>query len=484
MKFRNDISFLRALSVLVVMFFHFQVPYFSGGFIGVDVFFVISGFLMTQIILKGIENNTFSLKTFYVKRINRIIPALLVLLGFVLLISVVFFFKSDIRLNAKYVFLSEFFVSNIYYWKYTDYFTSHDNILLHTWSLGVEWQFYLLYPLLILLLRKIYLKRKNLFWGIITGITGLSFLLMIVTTSIDNNFAFYMLPSRFWELSVGGLAFFMSQKITLPKTIKSILVLISVLAILLSVTFISSSILWPSWYTIIPVFATVLILILNLDTPVFDAKPIKFFGDISYSLYLWHWPWFVFFQYFGFIEKEHTIILSVISIICAFLSYRFIESKKSVANLKFVIVLSLVIAMISAVLFFKTEIVNPLSIYRNEKFEIGNYGNLWLESGKDKQFNPCNCFQTIKDYDFKKCLTIEEGKKNVLLIGDSHSAQFSEALREKESFHLLEASTGYAFPFLDARGKIENKPVMDYVFKEFIPANHHKINLVIISAIG
>ena len=160
MKFRTDISFLRAVSVLVVMLFHFQVKPFQGGFIGVDVFFVISGFLMTQIILKGMDTEKFSLKQFYIKRINRIIPPLQILLLFVLFISVVFFFQSDLRLNAKYAFLANFFVSNIYFWKYIDYFSSTDNILLHTWSLGVEWQFYLIYPLLILLLKPL-IKKNN-----------------------------------------------------------------------------------------------------------------------------------------------------------------------------------------------------------------------------------------------------------------------------------------------------------------------------------
>src|SRR5690606_15819047 len=111
MKFRNDINFLRALSVLVVMLFHFQVPFFGGGFIGVDVFFVISGFLMTQIILKGLDNDSFSLIEFYIKRIRRIVPAILLLLTFVLLISTIFFFDADIRLNSKYALLSQLFVS-------------------------------------------------------------------------------------------------------------------------------------------------------------------------------------------------------------------------------------------------------------------------------------------------------------------------------------------------------------------------------------
>ena len=136
-NFRYDIGALRALSVLSVVLYHFKVPFFSGGFMGVDVFFVISGFLMSKIILEGFSKENFSLKIFYYKRIYRIFPALIVLLLFILLLSNIFFFASDSRLNAKYSFLSLFFISNLYYWLYINYFelASQANILLHTWSL-------------------------------------------------------------------------------------------------------------------------------------------------------------------------------------------------------------------------------------------------------------------------------------------------------------------------------------------------------------
>lgn len=485
MRFRNDISFLRALSVLIVMFFHFKIPFFEGGFIGVDVFFVISGFLMTKIVLKDIDENKFSLKEFYLKRIKRIIPPLLILLVFVLVISVVFFLPSDIRLNAKYVFLSEFFISNIYFWKYLDYFASHDNILLHTWSLGVEWQFYMIYPILILLLKKLYLRRHVVFWRIMIGITVLSFILMVVIAPIDNNFAFYMLPTRFWELSIGGLAFYLSQLFSSSKTVKQIVVYGSILAILFSVLFFSSNFLWPSWYTLIPVVATVLILMLNYNATFFDSAFVKFFGDTSYSLYLWHWPWFVFFQYFGFIEGKYTVILIVISVLSAFLSYRFIESRKSAANLKIITILFLGISVIASVLFFKADILKSLSIYKDEKFKIGDYFASY-EPKIETQFNPCKCFISndktfSKHYNLKKCLTFDRNRRNILLMGDSHAAQFSSSLREVKDFNILEANAGFTFPFLNARGRSNTVPLMHYMYEDFIPKEHKKIDLVILS---
>lgn len=486
MKFRTDISFLRAVSVLLVMFFHFHVKPFSGGFIGVDVFFVISGFLMTQIILKGIDSQQFSLKHFYLKRIDRIIPPLQILLTFVLIISVVFFFQSDLRLNVKYTFLADFFVSNIYFWRYIDYFSSTDNVLLHTWSLGVEWQFYLIYPLVILFLKSILKNKEKVFWGIIAAITILSFAVMILTTQNDNNFAFYMLPSRFWELSIGSLAFVIGKKITLNRFSNYTVVSLAIAGILLSGIFISENDLWPSYYTLIPVLCTVAILSVNLDAKIFNLTLMQFFGNISYSLYLWHWPWFILFKYFGLIGGYYTLALIIISILSAYLSFNFIEKNKKFNNIYFAFISTVIIAAISAFLFARPDLVSGLSIYQNKKFQIADYENKYKENGKDKQFNPCHCFitnsQKINEYDFKNCLKLSDNKKNILLIGDSHSAQYSSSLRKLSEINLVEASAGYVFPFPDSRGEKDSKKLMVYVFKKFIPENHEKIDLIIISA--
>ena len=486
MKFRTDITFLRAVSVLIVMLFHFQVKPFSGGFIGVDVFFVISGFLMTQIILKGIDLETFSLKKFYIKRIERIIPPLQILLAFVLIISIVFFFQTDIRLNAKYTFLANFFVSNIYFWRYVDYFSSTDNILLHTWSLGVEWQFYLIYPLVILFLKSIFKNREKIFWTIITAITFLSLAVMIMTIQNNNNFAFYMLLSRFWELSIGGLAFVIGKKVTLNTISKYSIVSLGIIGIILSGVLISERDIWPSYYTFIPVFCTVGILTVNLDSKIFEIRILQFFGNISYSLYLWHWPWFILFKYFGFIGGFYTLVLIIVSVLSAYLSFRFIEKNKKLSNIYFALISTGTIAIISSLIFVKPDLVSGISIYQNYKFQIADYENKYKENGKEQQFNPCHCFitngQNINEYDFKKCLKISETKKNILLIGDSHSAQYSSSFRNLSDVNLMEASAGYVFPFPKSKGKKDTKKLMGFIFNQFIPKNHQKIDLVIISA--
>lgn len=485
MKFRTDISFLRAISVVMVMFFHFQINGFSGGFIGVDVFFVISGFLMTQITLKSFDHQKFSLKDFYIKRAKRIIPALHLMLFFVLLISIVFFFQADLRLNAKYTFLASFFSSNIYFWLYHNYFSSVDNILLHTWSLGVEWQFYLVYPLVLLALKKVYLTKEKCFWLILSLITLVSLILMLLLFKSHNNFAFYMLPTRFWELSIGGLAFGFSKYFSFSRGLKNGLVLASVVSLVLGVYLITESNIWPSFLTIIPVLGSAIILSSNLQTSVFDNRVVKFLGDISYSMYLWHWPWFILFKYFGFLEQQYIVLLINLSCLSAIASYNLIEKNKFFSKGKTILTSTFVLVSLSAFLFIKPDAFKIVSIYQSKTFQIGNYTEDYLKNKKDKQFNPCGCYvsdgTSNKDYNKKKCLTIDPNKKNILLIGDSHMAQFSSAFRKYKQYNWLEASFGYVLPLPIENGMKERRELQKEIVDELLFSNKSDIDLVVIS---
>lgn len=482
MQFRTDISFLRAISVLMVMFFHFQIPIFKGGFIGVDIFFVISGFLMTQITLNAFDNKKFSLKEFYLKRVKRIIPALQFVLYFVLLVSIIFFLSTDIKLNSKYVFLANFFASNIYFWQYLNYFSSKDNILLHTWSLGVEWQFYIIYPLILLILKRFYHTKEKIFWIIMSLLTLLSFVLMISVYKTENNFSFYMLPTRYWELSIGGLAYGFMRFFRVGDFSKKIIFLISITLILISVFLISENNIWPSYLTTIPVLATTLILLCNVKSNLFDNKIINFLGNISYSLYLWHWPWFILFKYFGFLDTEHIVLLILLSFIFSIVSYYYIEKNRFFSSGKVIFISTILLAIISSLLFINPILLKKISIYQNENFEIGNYTSEYNNKYKDNQFNPCGCYETFERYNKIKCLQLSNSKPNVLLIGDSHAAQFSSELRKAKNINLLEVSTGYVLPILKQNGKQGHKELIEYVFNEYIPENKSNISLIVISA--
>ena len=222
-SFRTDINGLRAWAVMAVILYHFGIPGFTGGFVGVDVFFVISGYLMTGIIISKLENSSggegFSIIGFYIARARRIIPALLALCAILLLGGWFALPASEYRLLATHVISSLGFFSNIKFWSEGGYFDvgSHDKWLLHTWSLSVEWQFYLILPLMLAFVWKIRPGRQSANLLIIaTFVASLAF--CIVHTSVDPSASFYLLPTRAWEMLAGGIVYLASQRIALAKT--------------------------------------------------------------------------------------------------------------------------------------------------------------------------------------------------------------------------------------------------------------------------
>jgi len=207
MQFRKDINGLRAIAVVFVVLFHFFPHYFSGGFVGVDIFFVISGYLMTKIICGKLDNENFSLIQFYLARVRRIFPALLLLLLVILIFGWFYFSPPDFRTFGKQFASSATFLSNIVYWMDSGYFSavSRDNWLLHTWSLSVEWQFYILYPIALMLLYKTF-NGLRFYIGFIVA-TVLLFILSVITSVTDPDMSFYLLPFRAWEMMVGNCSF-------------------------------------------------------------------------------------------------------------------------------------------------------------------------------------------------------------------------------------------------------------------------------------
>ena len=205
LAFRADINGLRAIAVLAVVAFHFGLAPARGGFVGVDIFFVISGYLMTGIVLGRIERGTFSILGFYLDRARRIVPALAVLIAALLALGALFLLQNDYFQLARQAGASALFVSNIAYWRDVGYFAPpvEQQWLLHTWSLSLEWQFYLLYPLLLPVL----VRRAPSIWRhVLAGADLLSFAAMLALSRTDPAAGFYLLPPRAWELLAGGLA--------------------------------------------------------------------------------------------------------------------------------------------------------------------------------------------------------------------------------------------------------------------------------------
>lgn len=293
-SFRYDINGLRALAIIAVLIFHYNNSLLQGGFTGVDVFFVISGYLMTSIILNELNNNSFSLVQFYKARAKRIIPALLVICFILASIGYIFFEPMTYKLVGKHIAASLVFISNIIYYNEAGYFEidSQYKFLLHTWSLSVEWQFYIIYPIILIILHR--LLKSNPLKIAILFITIISLILSVYLTSFNPNFAFYMLPTRMWELLIGSLAFL--YPLTLSKNKKIIIETIGLIIIIVSFIKIPNAAPWSGYLLFIPVLGAYLCIVANNQKTLLQNTIIQKIGLISYSLYLTHWPIIVFYK--------------------------------------------------------------------------------------------------------------------------------------------------------------------------------------------
>jgi peptidoglycan/LPS O-acetylase OafA/YrhL len=330
-NFRSDINGLRAIAVIAVVLFHFNSELLSGGFAGVDVFFVISGFLMTSIVVKGLDTNKFNLISFYIARAKRIIPVLAIVCFSLLILGWFYLTPLDYALLGKHVLSSMMFFSNITYLNESGYFdaSSLDKWLLHTWSLSVEWQFYLIYPALLLLLNRFF--KLNSIRFIIVMATIASFIYCVVLTSIEPEKAFFLLPARAWEMLLGGVVFL--YPIALSSKFKKVLQLTGISFIVISYLFLTESYSWPSYFAVLPALGTALVLWAHQNESIITNNYLfNIIGKSSYSIYLWHWPIVVLFNHLLFTSIEFQLIGIIFSFLLGWLSYLFIERKLVFAN--------------------------------------------------------------------------------------------------------------------------------------------------------
>ena len=269
MNYRSEIDGLRAVAVLPVLMFHAGVPFFAGGYVGVDVFFVISGYLITGIIAPEMAEGRFSLIAFYERRIRRIIPCLMAVVGFCLVAAAILFLPGDFMNLSKSVIATVLFSSNILFWRQSWYFNAQMDLipLLHTWSLAVEEQFYILFPPALAVLYR--LGRSKLV-PIIAALAIASFLLNVWSVQKAPSFAFYMAPTRAWELLTGSLlalGFFPPLR---SKAWREGLALIGIALIVSAVCLFSARTPFPSYYALVPVLGTAL---RHIRVPRYDMRP-------------------------------------------------------------------------------------------------------------------------------------------------------------------------------------------------------------------
>lgn len=416
MSFRKDINGLRAIAVIAVMLFHFNPKWLPGGFAGVDVFFVISGFLMTGIIFRGVGNtNTdsgrhgFSLLRFYTARAQRIIPALAALCLVLLFFGWFFLIPLDYKELGKHAANSVIFISNMIYWKEAGYFdaASHEKWLLHTWSLSVEWQFYIVYPLILIILHKI-LSIKSIKVTILVGAV-LGFAFSIVATYKSADAAYFLLPTRAWQMLLGGIAYI--YPLNPSNKNKKYLESIGLILIFSAYFFVSAAHPWPGYLSILPVLGAFLIIQAERNDSLITNNIIfQKLGLWSYSIYLWHWVIVVANLKFKLEINPFTYLAT--TILLGSLSYHLFERK----NNKLLISTFATSLTFAACVFY----TNGFESRVDEKFQLDRmefHNKYYGGSGY-----PANNFFYINS---------NESSYDFVFTGDSYGLQYSKALEEK-----------------------------------------------------
>ena len=327
---RSDIQGLRGIAVISVVLFHAWSSLLPGGFVGVDIFFVISGFVITKTILKDFDSGKFTVGEFYRRRILRIFPALYVMILAVTCISLTILSPKNFVELEKTSLTTIFYISNIYFLKISGYFDGASTLkpLLHTWSLSVEEQFYFVYPIILFFINKKY--PKLLLWFLLT-LAVLSLTLSELMIQKDPSAAFYLAQSRAFELLLGAIV---ACPLLSPinEKLRNLVSLIGLIMIASALILLNDKISFPGIVALLPCFGTAFIIYSGncgqtFAGHVMSLRPLVFFGGISYSLYLWHWPALVLARHFigGELNNFSIVIVLVISVFVAFVSFKYIE---------------------------------------------------------------------------------------------------------------------------------------------------------------
>lgn len=395
MNFRKDINGLRAVAVISVIFFHFSHSFLSGGFAGVDVFFVISGFLMTSIIINGLQNDTFSIINFLKARIIRIVPALLFTIFILLIIAYLFLEPLSYQLLGKHSADSLLFISNYTYKNESGYFDldSYSKFLLHTWSLSVEWQFYFIYPFVLLILGKAFNNNFSLIKKIILSLCILFFIYALFISFKRPTSAYYMLYARAWELLAGACVFLFPLR-GFEKYRREIEIF-GLLLIILALFVIDSNTRWPGYMALLPVMGASICIMANNNKSIFSNPILNKIGLWSYSIYLVHWPVIVFFKKLN-VELHLLSYLSIV-FLCSFFMYELIEKRR---NYKYGFIVLYILTIIVSFYISYDGLKNRISDKKyqltKEEFHKKYYGGNGYNGGSIQYLNSNkDTFKTI-----------------------------------------------------------------------------------------
>jgi peptidoglycan/LPS O-acetylase OafA/YrhL len=464
--YREDIDWLRAIAVLAVVAFHFEAPAVFGGFVGVDIFFVISGYLITGIIQSEVRGGTFSFARFYERRVRRLLPALYVMVALTAIPSLHYLLTSERLEFFRSVAAVVTFTSNFFFWLQTGYFdhAAVEKPLLHTWSLAVEEQFYLALPLLLwALLRKERDGRLQLPIAL-TVLSIASFALCIWLMKTDRSAtAFFMSPPRVWEFLIGGIIAVEGFPVLRNLRAQQIVRVIALVLLAIPIFSLRQGPGFPGVNALLPCIGAAMFIWSGIGVPTQTrgrASPlnvVKFFGQISYSLYLWHWPLFTFARFSKsslVLEPFDKVALFAATVAISWLSWRYVEqpfrrgslapTRRAAFRIAGISTAVLLGASVGGIVISQTPSDTDRSASQLEAYSNYAYQPLYRLGG---------CFvQSWNTFD-DKCLALVPGKTNMLLWGDSYAAQYYPGLSKTinpQSVNILQATQAACMPTLAA----------------------------------
>jgi peptidoglycan/LPS O-acetylase OafA/YrhL len=486
--YRPDIDGLRAVAVLSVVAFHVGIHQVSGGFVGVDIFFVISGYLITLIMFNQIGAGRFSIVRFYERRIRRIFPALIATLLVTSVLAYRLMLPDELRDYSYSLLAAMFSVSNIYFWAQSGYFDApaQSKPLLHTWSLGVEEQCYILLPIILQIVHRYF---PNGVKPTLAVLAAVSLAISAVGAFTDPEATFYLVHTRAWELLLGGLIALDFFPVPHGAVWRNAMTLIGLAMIAFAILCYTPRTPFPGLTALVPCVGSGLIILAGRGGPslvgrLLSLRPVVFFGLISYSLYLWHWPILVF-------QSSDAILLSAkprigrlavvfVSIGVATLSWALIERpfRRGTPSRRVIfgsaaggvaVVVATALALVAAPSRFSPAAVAVAS-YLGDKATHMRDGTCFIYSAN-----------TFAEFDKATCITPAADKPNVLILGDSEAAHLWYGMAHV--FHndnVMQATASGCKPTLDAEGASRCTEMMQYIYGTFLPA--HPPNLLVISA--
>jgi peptidoglycan/LPS O-acetylase OafA/YrhL len=496
LKYRADIDGLRAVAVLSVLAFHIRLHGIQGGFVGVDVFFVISGYLISSIVFSEIVESRYSVIGFYERRIRRIFPALFAMLAVLSVFAVVYLLPAELVSYGKSMLAATTSASNFYFWQHSGYFDSPTSYpLLHTWSLAVEEQFYIFFPLFLMLVRRFFPTRLRL--SVIVLFCA-SLVASVVVVSQNRATAFYMPYTRAWELLLGTLLSLGMFPQLRSAWLRNLATITGMGLIAFSVLFYTEHTLFPGLSALAPCVGSALIIGAgesgsSVVGKILSWRPVVFIGLISYSLYLWHWPVIILQQMGAFVgvsaitsqriaallpkHRLDMIVEVMLSLVLGILSWRFVERpfRSGRLRLRGRPLFALAGAVMIMLMGFSSLAVFAKGFNGRFPADALEVASVHHDS---EEIERTGCFITteyhFERYNYDLCLHQDDsGKKNnYLLLGDSHSAMLWSALSlALPNANVMQASTFDCAPLLHPESHPDCEKMTAYIFQNYLPSH-------------